>query len=343
LIANETYPEALEKVCEKFPDARCRADHLKQYYFAGALFPDLGNYPGGDSMLSDLAHNLRTWDLAKEMLDSAVTKEELVFAYGWALHVITDIIGHPEFTNISHAEITGAIQEFPSGVEAYSQPLEHKKTEFGASAYLLGLDTYLYLWDTRLSWPFEIVNDAPKSIVEKAFEKIYAYTIPRDKLKAGMRGLAKEMLRIPVVMKFLGHVKGGRYDFLERILAAFLRNLVIPVYLSMIDEKKNQGKIAVLKPFKLGQKQIDRLHAVNGKVVDLYKKHASEQFFRMANTNLDSGVGPLTGNSKHADHLMKQLIDSGIERRFNDFFGRDTEPLNSWIHFKKLFFNSTHP
>jgi hypothetical protein len=302
--------------------------------------PDIGNYPGGDSRFSDLSHNLRTWDLTSQLIELSGTPEELIFAYGWALHVLTDVIGHPEFTNISHAEIKGMKASFPKGLDPYLYPLEHKQTEFGASAYLLGLDENSFLWDVKLSFPVKTDSGSEKSIISRAFRRVYALNVEDSELMIGTKSLQAQIKRIPVVMKLLGRVKDNWHDILGRLLAFFLRNTLMRLYLLFIDREKNQGAVAVLKPFELSRELTERLIKVIDRIVEEYEIHLAEDFCRMSNTNLDNGEAPVSGRSRHADLLMQEILDSDISKKFENIFNNDYPKVyGEWRNFQESFFN----
>ena len=64
-------------------------------FLAGCIAPDMGYFPGGDPLLSDLSHCVRTADLARNLLDGARTNEDRAFTLGWVTHVLADAWIHP--------------------------------------------------------------------------------------------------------------------------------------------------------------------------------------------------------------------------------------------------------
>ena len=66
----------------------------ESYARAGAFGPDLFNYcqqPKYNSM----GHYCEAGKLAKKMIEMAKTPQEKAFAYGWMIHVASDMVGHP--------------------------------------------------------------------------------------------------------------------------------------------------------------------------------------------------------------------------------------------------------
>jgi hypothetical protein len=70
-------------------------------YFQGALAPDMGLFPGGKAMLSELAHGVHGSALARALVVTARTDVQRAFALGWATHMMTDDMLHPAID--SHA------------------------------------------------------------------------------------------------------------------------------------------------------------------------------------------------------------------------------------------------
>ena len=64
-------------------------------FLCGSLGPDMGMFPGGEPLVSDLAHYVRAGDLANRLVDSARTEVQSAFAWGWVAHVLADIALHP--------------------------------------------------------------------------------------------------------------------------------------------------------------------------------------------------------------------------------------------------------
>ena len=107
----------------------------------------------------------------------------------------------------------------------------------------------------------------------------------------------------------------------------------------MIDKKKSQGTIAVLKPFRLNSRHIERLNSVNSEIIENYTEHLSNDFKDMKNLNLDTGYAPLSGKSRHGDMLIKRLKEENIENRFLEEFKGQSSYLKSWNDFKDVFYS----
>jgi len=68
----------------------------RELFLHGALGPDMGFVPGADRFVSEVAHYVRSLDLARTLVSRASTAPESAFAWGWVTHVLTDLVLHPE-------------------------------------------------------------------------------------------------------------------------------------------------------------------------------------------------------------------------------------------------------
>jgi len=120
------------------------APELRQAFLLGALGPDLGYFPGGQPLLSDLAHCVQSGTLARQVLRQAETPREQAFALGWVTHVIADRRLHPvvgsgvaDVRKRWRAEEGGVAR--PAFVSADADPEGHVRVETGIDAWISGV------------------------------------------------------------------------------------------------------------------------------------------------------------------------------------------------------------
>ncbi|HEX9887551.1 MAG TPA: zinc dependent phospholipase C family protein [Longimicrobiales bacterium] len=97
----------------------------------GAFGPDLGYFPGGNRILSDLAHCHRSGDLTRELLASARTPTERAWSLGWITHVLADYWIHPLIGCAVGELLHGSAAWF---VDGDSDPVAHVRVESGLDA-----------------------------------------------------------------------------------------------------------------------------------------------------------------------------------------------------------------
>jgi hypothetical protein len=106
-------------------------EEARAYAYGGCVIQDIGYYPFGDPLYSDLTHYVRTGDFIVNLFRNAGNANELAFAVGALSHYIGDSIGHSEATNLS------VPIEFPKLGKKYGRKVsyaegehQHVQTEF---------------------------------------------------------------------------------------------------------------------------------------------------------------------------------------------------------------------
>jgi hypothetical protein len=85
---------------QKFPDTT--ADALRRaraYAYGGSLIQDLGYYPFGSRLFSNLVHYVRSGDFVEALVRDAQNVNEYAFALGALAHYTSDTFGHPMAVN----------------------------------------------------------------------------------------------------------------------------------------------------------------------------------------------------------------------------------------------------
>jgi hypothetical protein len=110
------------------------ADELKSahaYAYGGCVIQDLGYYPFGNELFSDLTHYVRTGDFVKSLFRNAHTPDELAFAIGALSHYIGDSIGHSMVVNRAVAMYFPKLRaKYGPSVNYTQDPHAHVQAEF---------------------------------------------------------------------------------------------------------------------------------------------------------------------------------------------------------------------
>ena len=129
------------RVANSFRDRSERAS-----FFAGAIAPDMGYFPGGDRFTSDLAHYVRAGELARSLKRCANEGYAASFARGWATHVLADILIHP-LINRAASELAG---NSPSNALTFADnPVAHIRVEQGLDAVIAARFRPSRFWRAR--------------------------------------------------------------------------------------------------------------------------------------------------------------------------------------------------
>lgn len=153
-------------------DQRCR-----DAFVHGALGPDIGYFPGGDAILSELAHRLRTGSMASRLLASARTGIEIAFAWGWVTHMLADVRLHP-FVNEAAASAAGAER---APVRSYWNG-SRSPVDFAHLRIEVGLDIVFLLRNPATGQRLRpVFTTCGLNVLAAAFEDVYGpVTTPRE-------------------------------------------------------------------------------------------------------------------------------------------------------------------
>jgi hypothetical protein len=81
--------------------ARKQLNEARSYAYGGALIQDLGYYPFGSHLFTDLTHYVRSGDFVESLIRDARDPNEYAFALGALAHYAFDNTGHPVAVNLA--------------------------------------------------------------------------------------------------------------------------------------------------------------------------------------------------------------------------------------------------
>lgn len=117
---------------ERFPGATPEQLHeAHAFAYGGSLIQDMGYYPSGNKMFSNLVHYVRTGDFVDEMIRDARDINELAFALGALAHYASDSIGHPFVNQAVSIDFPKLGKKYGKEVTYVEDPKAHIRTEFG--------------------------------------------------------------------------------------------------------------------------------------------------------------------------------------------------------------------
>jgi Zinc dependent phospholipase C len=101
------------------------------YAYGGSAIQDMGYYPFGKRLFSNLTHYVRTGDFIAWQFQNARTINEYAFAIGALSHYLGDTIGHSQAINPATAtEFPKLKRKFGDSVTYGESPHSHIRTEF---------------------------------------------------------------------------------------------------------------------------------------------------------------------------------------------------------------------
>jgi hypothetical protein len=155
---------------KRFPNAT--PDELRQahaYAYGGAIIQDMGYYPFGSKLFSDLTHYIRSGDFIQAMLRDAGDINQYAFGIGSMSHYAADNEGHRLAVNRVVPLLYPRLRKkYGDRVTYEDDPLTHIKAEFGFD--VLEVAKRRYAPDAYRDF---IGFEVAQPLLERAFKETY--------------------------------------------------------------------------------------------------------------------------------------------------------------------------
>ena len=117
----------------RFPNTgRDAVREAHSYAYAGCIIQDMGYYPFGNKLFTDLVHYVRSGDFVLNLIRESQNLDEYAFALGSLAHYAADTQGHSVAVNISvplqYPKLAG---RYGRVVTYEENPVAHIRVEFG--------------------------------------------------------------------------------------------------------------------------------------------------------------------------------------------------------------------
>ena len=184
----------------------------KAYAYGGAIIQDMGYYPFGNVLFTNLTHYVRSGDFVRNLVSQAHDRNDYAFALGALAHYVADINGHPEGTNRAMASVYPELQAKFGDIITYHQaPKQHTQLEFAFDVVQLASGKY-HTQDYHQKIGFQV----SKAVLERAFLQTYGLELGQvilnvDLSIASFRFAVSQL--VPMAARSAWHYK--RKDILE--------------------------------------------------------------------------------------------------------------------------------
>jgi len=146
----------------------------QSYAYGGSIIQDLGYYPFGSELFSDLAHYVRTGDFVRSLISQSSDLNELAFAIGALSHFAADTSGH-QGVNLSVALAFPTIEPAFGHEVTYEQDKKaHLRVEFGFDMYQVVKGRY-----AQQDYHEHIGFRVARPLLERAFLQTYGIPFRR--------------------------------------------------------------------------------------------------------------------------------------------------------------------
>jgi hypothetical protein len=157
-LLKKKYPNATEEELRK----------AHAFAYGGCLIQDMGYYPFGNKMFSDMVHYVRSGDFVDALLTESTDINEYAFSLGALTHYVADTIGHPVVNAAVAREFPKLGAKYGPIVTYAEDHKAHIRTEFGFDVVQVAKQRY-----TSDSYHDFIGFEVSKPVLERAFLKTY--------------------------------------------------------------------------------------------------------------------------------------------------------------------------
>lgn len=143
------------------------------YAYGGAIAPDMGYFPLGSKLFTDLVHYVRSGDFVNTLLQEAQDVNEYAFALGFLCHYMADKHGHLIGTNRCVPIVYPEMKKKYGNVVTFAEDkTSHKRLEFSFDVLQLARGNY-----ASKAYHDFIGFQVSRPLLERAFIKTYGIDI----------------------------------------------------------------------------------------------------------------------------------------------------------------------
>jgi hypothetical protein len=155
---------------KRFPSAS--PDELREaraHVYGGAIIQDMGYYPFGARLFSDLTHYVRSGSFVEALIRDSQDLNEYAFAIGALSHYCSDNDGHPIATNLAVPILYPKLRrQYGNNITYDQNPAAHIQTEFGFDVLQVAQGHY-----ASEAYHDFIGFKVSKPLLERAFKETY--------------------------------------------------------------------------------------------------------------------------------------------------------------------------
>ncbi|HEX2329465.1 MAG TPA: zinc dependent phospholipase C family protein [Candidatus Angelobacter sp.] len=323
---------------QKYPGAT--EDDLRKahaYAYGGCLIQDMGYYPFGNRLFSDLVHYVRSGDFVVALLDEAADINEYAFALGALSHYASDLSGHPAVNMAVAQNFPKLKTRYGPAVTFEQDPKAHIQTEFGFDVVQVAKQRY-----TSDAYHDFIGFQVSKLLLERAFLKTYGIKLADifsnldlaiGSFRRSISNVIPEMTRVAFLTnkdqlvketsssarkKFLYNLKQAEYEK-EWGKSYEKPGLGARIFALMFKLIPKVGPFKAVG-FKMPSPGTETLYlkSING-TVDQYRIYLQDLNvgkLTLANRDFDTGKQTVEGEYRLSDEAYSKLLDKLATARF---------------------------
>jgi hypothetical protein len=331
-IVDSTWDSAIQPLLlRRFPAAT--TEELTQahaYAYGGCIIQDLGYYPFGNKLFSDLTHYVRSGDFILNLIRESQDLNEYAFALGALSHYAADNNGHSLAVNLAVPLLYPKLGlKFGKLVTYADDPFTHAKTEFAFDVYQAARGRY-----ATAAYKSFIGFEVAKPVLQRAFEDTYGLRLEKVFLDVDLAiGSYRRAVGsiLPAMTRVAWQIKKQE---IRKEAPSFTRKTFL-YNLSRSSYEKNWGhtyerpgirskllatllrfvpKVGPLRPlaFEKLTAETEKMYMTSfNSTIDRYRELLAEQDagrLNLPNDNLDVGTFTAAGKYKLTDAAYSQLL-----------------------------------
>jgi hypothetical protein len=342
-VVDSAWDQAIKPtLLKRFPDAT--PEQLKEahaYAYGGCAIQDIGYYPFGSRLFSDLVHYIRSGDFVLALLRDAKDIREYAFALGAVAHYSADNDGHRIAVNRAVPILYPKLGRKYGPVVTYDQdPRAHLKTEFSLDVLQVAKGHY-----APDAYHDHIGFQVSEDLLERAFNETYSldlksmftnFDLAVETYRRGVSSVIPEMTKVAWQTRkddiqreypgttrnqFRYHLSRAGYErqwsrdyrkpgFGARLLAFLLRILpkVGPFSALAIRTPTHETEQMFMASF----------HDTLDDYENLLQAERADGTVKLPNDNFDTGTVTEPGQYPLADKTYGQLLDRLAAKHFKD-------------------------
>ena len=197
-------------------------------------------------------------------------------AYGWLMHLVTDIIVHP----LVHKMILETFTEkYGPETDISLNVVEHRRVEWGIDLYIIKSQQHKgKLLD--LSSILKSAEDL-KPFIQESFLETYQYELSLDTWQNAMEGMIKYVNLFYFIWKLSGRIP-DRNPLFQFGKSCFYYSILLPLF-KCTEYTKLGESLSVLTPVLPTENQIIEIKECTSKTFSTYLSHLSEGFTILEN------------------------------------------------------------
>ncbi|MEO7265937.1 MAG: zinc dependent phospholipase C family protein [Ferruginibacter sp.] len=143
------------------------------YAYGGAVAPDMGYYPSGSKLFTNLVHYVRSGEMVNALIRNADNLNQFAFALGFLSHYNADNYGHSLATNISVPLL------YPKMLSKYGENVTYADDKLSHTRMELGFDVLQVAKGNFASQSYRdyIGFKVDTTVLSKAFKEVYGLDI----------------------------------------------------------------------------------------------------------------------------------------------------------------------